>query len=336
MLNLTDDIVELNRDVEPLIVQGTASRTRFFKSVADDKFTPLQFVHFSDIHAVLDLWNRTVEYINYYKEYISFGLHSGDYCGNNQQLYADFYNYGIPCDRPIYNCVGNHDTIYTRKWIKNTKESAHKLLFAPMNDDSVEGTVYLDCDFSMTYYKDFPKSNLRLIVLDQYYDIELQCEWLKNILNDAREKGLCVITSMHEPTAYVHDTFGVTFHSINDWKTVEGKIPICPFEPIIADFIKSGGCHIVNLVGHVHHDLFGMTDNGVLNSAVPSATNWDGWCDGKRIRGTRTYDCFNVVSIDANLGLLKIVRVGNNVDHYFRSQRSLCFDYINKKVISNN
>ena len=64
MLNLTDDIVELNRDVEPLIVQGTASRTRFFKSVADDKFTPLQFVHFSDIHAVLDLWNRIVEYIN--------------------------------------------------------------------------------------------------------------------------------------------------------------------------------------------------------------------------------------------------------------------------------
>ena len=93
----TDNIIDLNRDVEPLIVQGAASRTPFFK----DRYKTLQFVHFSDVHAVLDLWNRMVEYINYYKDYIDFAVHTGDYCGSSQDLYVDFYNYGTRCVRPL-------------------------------------------------------------------------------------------------------------------------------------------------------------------------------------------------------------------------------------------
>ncbi len=335
MISLTDNVIELNRDMEPYIIQGSATRPVPFKSKFGDRFKPLQFVHFSDIHAVLDLWNRMVEYVNYYRNYIDFVIHTGDYCGNNQALYADFYNYGTQCDRPIYNCVGNHDTIITRKWVKNTKESTHKLLFAPMNDDS-SNVNFLECDYSMTYYKDFPDSNIRLIVLDLYYDIELQCEWLKETLEDAKGKGMCVITAMHEPSGEIKDTFGVTFHTKNDYPSLVGIHKQQPFEPIIADFISQGGCHICNLVGHEHHDMFGLTDAGILNIVVQSATNWNGWCDGKRIRGTRTYDCFNVVSIDANLGLLKIARIGNNTDHFFRSQRALCYDYINKKIIYND
>lgn len=74
----------------------------------------------------------------------------------------------------------------------------------------------------MTYYKDFPESNIRLIVLDLYYDIEIQGEWLKNILEEAKEKGLCVITATHEPTAEVFNTFDVTFHAKNDYPGLLG------------------------------------------------------------------------------------------------------------------
>lgn len=330
-----ENIIELNKDLEPLIIQGSATRTRFFKTKFGDCYKPLQFVHFSDIHAVLDLWNRIVDFINYYQDYIDFGIHTGDYCGNNQDLYVDFYNYGTACDRPIYNCVGNHDMFKTREWIINTKESAYEKLFAPVNDESAD-VNFLKCDFSMSYYKDFPESNIRMIVLDLYNDLELQCEWLKKILDEAKEKGLCVVTAMHEPIGAVNNTYGVTFHTLNDYVSLCGKDASTPFEEIVADFIAQGGCHICNLSGHVHHDQFGLTDAGILNTSVPCATNWDGWCDGKRIRGTRTYDCFNVISIDTNLGLLKIVRVGNNRDHYLRSQRSLCFDYIHRTVIYND
>lgn len=142
MFCLTDNIIELNRYMEPYIIQGSATRPRFFKSKVEDKFIPLQFVHLSDIHARIEMWNRMVEYVNYYSEYIDFAIHTGDYCGNNQDLYADCYNYGIKCKRPIYNCVGNHDIVKSRKHYINTKESVHKLLFAPMDDESSDAQAH--------------------------------------------------------------------------------------------------------------------------------------------------------------------------------------------------
>ena len=325
------DIIELNRDVESFIVQASATRTQSFK----DPYTPLQFVHLADAHNVLDLWNRMVEYVNHYKNYISFALHTGDYCGNSQAAYTDFYNEGIPCERPILNCVGNHDTIKTKFEDKpiQPKEITHALLFNHTENWDVN---FMDIPSSMTYYKDFEESNVRLIVLDDYYHIDEQRLWLAERLREALERNLCVITAMHETTDHVNDTFGVTFHSIEDYVSITGKLrPLPFFEEEIVKFIDRGGIFICNLAGHHHHDLFGLTDAGVLNVAVPCATSWPHWCDGKRIKGTRTYDCFNVVSVDANLHHLKLVRVGDNCDHFMRIKRTLCYDYLNRRVIFN-
>lgn len=332
-MEFTDNIIELNRDVEPFVIQASATRSEFFKSKFGDPFKPLQFVHLSDVHFVLDLWNRMVEYVNHYHKYIEFAIHTGDYCGNSQEVYSDCYGEGTPCVRPIFNCVGNHDTIETKfATALQPKETTHALLFNKTDDWNVN---FLDCPYSMSYYKDFPESNVRLIVLDLYYDIEPQKKWLDTLLAEAKEKNLYVVTAMHQPTGEVQDTYGVTFHTVNDYVGLNGAEKSVVFEEQIAKFIREGGCHVCNLAGHLHHDVFGLTDAGVLNVCVPSATSWDKWCDGKRVKGTRTYDCFNVVSIDANLGLLKIVRVGDNVDHYLRVKRALCFDFKNRKVISN-
>lgn len=332
----TDDIIELNRDVEPFIIQGSASRTRFFKNKPEkyaDKYSVLQFVHCSDMHNVPDLWDRMVKYINHYSEYISFAIHTGDYCGNTQESYTDFYSSCTKCVHPILNCVGNHDTNSfdsDKKRFCNTKKSTHDLLF---NHKEEFDAVFCDCDYSMTYYKDFPESSIRIIVLDLYYDIDLQEKWLCDVLADAKNNGLSVITAMHQPTGPMNNSFGVTFHTLNDYEGLIGRNKQLPFEPIIADFIQSGGKFICNLAGHDHHDGFGFTDAGVLNVIVESGTCWDGWCDGKRIKGTRTYDAFNVVSVDVNLGLLKLVRVGDNADNYLRIKRTLCYDYINGKIV---
>ena len=106
------------------------------------------------------------------------------------------------------------------------------------------------------------------------------------------------------------------------------------FEDVIADFISRGGKFVCNLAGHDHVDQFGYTERGVLNVVIACGTTWDKLCDLKRVRGTKSMDCFNVVAVDADLGLLKLVRVGANVDHYLRKKTALCFDYINKRVIS--
>ncbi|MBQ4050215.1 MAG: hypothetical protein IJD13_01160 [Oscillospiraceae bacterium] len=319
-----ESILSLNKDVEPFVIQASALRTEFL----GNDYDILQFVHLSDLHANLEAWNRMVEYVNHYKDYISFGLHTGDYCGGIQEEFHDCYVEGEPCVRPILNCVGNHDTVSGHTGKMEGPDIPHRQLFGHTEN---WGAVFMPGEYSMTYYRDFPESNIRLVVLNLYYDLEEQVEWLKRILDDTREKGMHLLTAMHEPSAQITDKFDVTFQSLNVTEPNDTHV----FDAVIAEFKAKGGIHITNLVGHNHADNFGFTDNGVLNTIVECAADWAGWCDGKRVRGTRTYDCFNVVSVDVNRGIFKLVRVGDNADHYLRIKRTLCYDYIHGKVIFN-
>ena len=109
---------------------------------------------------------------------------------------------------------------------------------------------------------------------------------------------------------------------------------ISKFDKVIGDWKKTGGVHVANFAGHEHSDFIGYTENGVLNVCVQAATDNILWTDGKRVEGTRTWDCFNVVSVETSTGTLKLIRVGNNSDHYLREKKILSYDYINKKIIS--
>lgn len=321
-------IIEQNLDMEPFVIQGTAKRSKFF----GDKYLPLQFVHLSDVHAKPELWERMTEYVDYYKDYISFALHTGDYCGASQEFYVDFYNECSPCTRPVLNCTGNHDTYKTREILSSTKETVHGLLFGARDS---WGADFMSGDFSMTYCKDFESANVRLIVLDMYYGGDEQLCWLKYVLADAREKGYHVLTAAHEITSPITKKSDVTFNRLDDVESLGGNsVRHNDIEKAIVDFKARGGTHVCHLAGHEHSDIFGHTDSGILNAVVPCATDWDGWCDGKRVRGTRTYDCFNVVSVDVNQSLIKLIRIGNNTDHFLRSRRALCYDYANDRVIS--
>jgi hypothetical protein len=345
-MQMENSIIEFNKDVEQFVIQASASRSEHhFKNDFGDKFTPLEFVHTADIHADIDVWNRMVEYVNHYNKYISFVLHTGDFCGGSQKIYRDMYAEGKECLMPIYNCPGNHDCVYDGSdWEKPTdKAMVHRLLYSHTENWNV---TFMDCKNSMSYYKDFPDSNIRLIVLDLYYDVWKARGWLRNILNDANKKQLHVITAMHERTNYIKDNLGVKYGTIDDYTAVNELFELrretlsfdhrnrVTFEDIIAEFIKNGGTYVCNLAGHEHVDEFGITDMGILNVVVAIGTRWDGLGDMKRVDNTKSMDCFNVVAVDTDLGLLKIIRVGANVDHYLRKKTALCFDYINKKVIS--
>lgn len=327
-----ESILTLNKDVEPYVIQAAGGRLGWYR----DKYKPLQFVHFSDIHARMELWNRMVEYVNCYSDNISFALHTGDYCGAAHHVYRDFYTYGTACKRPVMNCVGNHDTYLDISRAAATKAQIHEKLF-PYTENW--DATFMEGEASLNYYKDFPDSGIRLIVLDLYHDIEQQCDWLKGLLADAKEQQLSVITAMHELTAEIIEPAPVNFHSIlRETGTPENAVePMreSPFEDILADFVDDGGKHICNLAGHFHHDLFGYTKRGLLNIVVECATDFASHTDGRRTRGTKCYDCFNVISLDVNIGLLRIVRVGNPADMFLRSKKVLCYDYINRKVISN-
>lgn len=319
-----ESILTQNRDVEPFVIQASAQRTEFL----GNDYDVLEFVHFSDLHATIENWNRLVEYVNHYKDYISFALHTGDYCGGIQEEYHDCYAEGLSCVRPILNCVGNHDTV--SKNIPGTTDPAlpHALLFGHTEN---WGVTFMPGASSMTYYKDFPQANVRLVVLNLYYDLAEQTTWLQTLLDDTLAKGLHLFTAMHEPSAAITRKLDVTFQTLTDFAPNRTHC----FDAVLADFKARGGIHIANLAGHNHSDAFGLTDGGILNVAVECASDWAGWCDSKRVRGTKSYDCFNVVSVDTNRGILKLVRVGDNADYFLRIKRTLCYDYLRGRVIFN-
>ena len=321
------DIIYLNKDIEPFVIQASEGLGRNFNDITE----PLTFTHFSDIHARQELWDRIIEYNNYYSEYLKFSIHTGDYCGGNRLAYIDLYANGSPCAIPVFNCVGNHDT-YLSDSRTGDKQTTYNLLFNHSNDWNV---VFMDIDNSMTYYKDFTEEKIRFIVLDYYYDIDEQCTWLLERLNGAKSLGYHVITCMHEMTNVITDKLDTTFQTIDDFESLGGnKYSISEFDKVIGDWIQDGGVHVANFAGHEHSDFIGYTENGVLNVCVQAATDDIIWTDGKRVRDTKTWDCFNVVSVEVSTGILKLIRIGNNSDHYLREKKVLSYDYINKRIIS--
>ena len=256
------DIVTLNKEQEVNLIQSGALRSQFFK----DTHKPLVFIHFSDIHAALPLWNRVAEFMNYYQEYIAFALMTGDYCEDSQKRYVDLYGNGIKTKNPILNCAGNHDTCADETHGKATKQSVYQLLFAT-TDTKSWGVTFMEGDCSMTYYKDFPESNIRLVVLDYYYDIDVQAEWLTGILEESKENGYQVITAMHEVSHPIVNKVECTFQTRNDYERLGGNRSKSKFETVIHRFKQDGGTHICNLVGHEHSDMIGQLRWLIVESA---------------------------------------------------------------------
>ena len=321
------DIITLNKDVEPFVIQASDGLGQMFT----DKTKPLVFTHFSDIHTKQELWNRIIDYNNYYSDYLKFSIHTGDYCGANRLSYIDLYANGKPCDIPIFNCVGNHDTFLSDN-SKGDKKTTHDLLF---NHTNKWDAHFMDNENSMTYHKDFPDNKIRLIVLDYYYDIDEQCTWLLERLNGAKSLNYHVITCMHEMSNTIINKLDTTFQTIDNFELLGGnKNSKSKFDKVIGDWIKQGGVHVANFAGHEHSDFIGYTENNVLNVCVQAATDNTIWTDGKRVQGTKTWDCFNVVSVETSTGTLKLIRVGNNSDHYLREKKILSYNYIDKRIIT--
>ena len=330
------EISRLNKPVEQMVYNLTKGRA----SVFGDDYTPLEFIHFSDVHQASDLWKRICDYMDEYHNQIPFALHTGDYVKASELQYTDLYAVQSPSDGYILNCVGNHDTYADNSG--TTIESASTVFSRLFNHISNWGVTFGTATNAMYYYKDFADEGIRLIVIDQYYWDDAENTWFRNLLDDAITNDLAVITAGHVCSAPLpmNKRVDCTFTTYDAWNQGVSELVIVQnagFDDILKDFVVAGGEFICHLSGHFHHDIMGYTENDILNVVIECATNdHAGWCDSERIVGTKGYDCFNIVSVDRSLHTIRLVRVGNNFDFYGREKNVLCYDYLNKQVITNN
>ena len=327
-----NSIVSQNDNKIPEIQQLIYGRPTFIG--ADH---PMSFIHFSDIHARQNNWNRVCKFGNAYKDYFSFIIHTGDYVRNDQSNAVDLYSNGVASELPLLNVVGNHD-IYSNFVNRTVAEQATTRGIVFPSDTSDWGVTFGSASDAMYYYKDFATEKVRLIVLDLYYNSSEQQTWLADVLAEAKTNGYHVITATHEVTKPITTWSDNTFCSRDAAAlTATGlNVSSTPFDAIIKSFKDGGGVHIANICGHEHVDLMGKTVNGIMNIVISTSLGLDDTAsDANRVEGTVTNDCINCIGVNTNAGILKIVRIGCDTDHYLRSRKTLCYDYINDQIIAN-
>ena len=326
-------IEDLNPEAETIVQALKTTYPENAQNYFSPVYDPITFLHFSDIHRNATLWKRIGEYMDYHNSDIEFGIMTGDYVEDNQTEYTDLYNAYTPY-QPLYNCVGNHDTYEDNNHQTASKSSVYNKLF---NHQTNWNVTFAPLSNSMTYYKDFSNKKIRMIVLDNYYDIEAQLTWLANTLADAKTLGYSVITFSHQVTDAPHDKVNCTFQTLIPYEDGNfSSVVYTPFDDVIADFKNNGGKHIAHFSGHEHENWFYKTESGVLNISIQNAGTYMGWSEGYRKPYTKSWDCFNVVGIDINFGIIKIVRLGANVDAYNRTLNVITYDYTHDTVIFNS
>ena len=234
--------------------------------------------------------------------------------------------------------VGNHDawSVVGGPTVASEQECYTRYI-APF----VESWNVVSVDNKCYYYKDYNSDGsypVRLIVLDCMHLDSSQESWLADVLSVARTNNYTVIIAVHYTPSPMRDstidnssTFTCYEASSNStsWATVVNA------ESIVQDFIDRGGRFACWLCGHYHTDIIGRSLNGQLFISVERAnTTLSGTYDA-RVEGTKTRDSFNVFSIDAAAGYIRLYRIGNDVDRTLRPKVSLCYDYINRKGIYN-
>lgn len=316
---------------------------------------PLTLLWFTDIHRWQLPLNRIIEFKKYLAglEILDDTIVTGDLVRNASSEGSTFTSFwdGTQGTEDILIALGNHDHYAqsTEPHGRATFEDLDALFFG--NIDSWGVVRQSNYPF---YYKDYTGQGVRLIVADTFVkQSEVDQEaWLTSVLDDAKTSGLAVVIACH----YLILNSSAEINSVdiydNAWSnnlardtgttTMDYESTDCDIVKCVADFIEDGGTFLCYMIGHTHTDIVshptGHPDQLIINCASASpdrdhetklTTN-----DLPRYADTRTQDCFNVITFDAENKLVKCVRVGANVNMYQIPRTAFAYDAANHTFIN--
>lgn len=329
-------IVSLNSDVSAKLHQA---RRRLNVGANGYQSLPniLTLLHFSDIHGHSDNLKRIMDFKNEYASMLDDAICTGDimpgWFGNN----FDFWD--ARTDGTVLTCIGNHDSLNNSSFVWTdtvSQEDLYDRFIGPYaeawgNDaHTTEGNTY--------YYKDYPSSMMRLIVLDTTIrdttEMAAQVAWLSNTLDAAKSSGYAVVCAEHFPAmnaTKIPCTFTSVTRSIGNvemsgyaWGTAYDDL-----QDAVQDFIDAGGEFTCWLCGHTHTDFIVYNPNYPRQTFVTVTTAQVEaiYEDAARIVGDKSQDAFNLVSFDTASHMVKIIRVGQDRDCYLRHLGTLTLNY---------
>lgn len=297
-------------------------------------------LHFTDIHGDGENLSRIKEFKDAYSGYLDAVIHTGDNVYENWSDSFDFW--GEAGAGEFLNTLGNHD--FYKKWgtAQNgivPARDAYDRIFAPyVSSWGVTQPGSAEDKALMYYYKDIEKgqgsenSKVRLIVLDEYHWDETQITWLKAVLESARINDFAVVIARHEG----FDADPLKNNPFTSLEHIGSADDLMEAQIAVDEFIQAGGEFVVWLGGHGHQDAVGRLPsypNQIVFLGELAGINWSGWGDSWREKGTKSQDCFTLISIDRFEKVVRFVRVGNDMDRYGRSKETMSYNYATAEVI---
>lgn len=295
---------------------------------------PLTLLHFSDLHADANALYRIVSFAESNPDLVDDIICTGDMVAGT---YASITSWWDP---KVMTCIGNHDcasydpdTGYDWTALSMADRDAYYIAPFESNWDIMHtsGTSY--------YYKDYTDQKVRLIVMDDmlYNDngaeATAQTAWLASLLADAITNGYHVIIGIHAPhggSELIRCSF--TFY---DWNSPMPTRSDCNTPQTVIDTVANAitnGLHFVGyIVGHIHQDFVwdAENDKSQLMYAITTAnTNTEAQWEMSGQDRSEDVDAFNLVTIDTNRTLVKIIRGGGaDIDNHMRTRKAICFNY---------
>ena len=107
-----------------------------------------------------------------------------------------------------------------------------------------------------------------------------------------------------------------------------------PIADVIHAWMNNGGKYVVWLSGHTHSEYFYYPAKypDMLCLGLPQAGNTSGNNEADRSQDLFSHSCANLLVIDTQNSLLKIIRFGKTLNKYFYNQTKLCYNYSSKAV----
>ena len=305
---------------------------------------PLCFLHFSDIHGDKKRLQNIIEFKEYYSDYIADIIHTGDMVKYYSTDGITFWD-EVDGAEDILNVIGNHDTLVGSTWIGMTMAEAFTTYFSPYISNwgvtNTSGNTY--------YYKDYTDNHVRLIVLDIMHQSADQLAWFVSTLAGARTANLHVIVAVHSRAHWLFTSHVTSWddkplvpsytagYSDTSASTYPENLSD-DYADAVDDFMTNGGYFICWIHGHTHHKMFAQLqthpnqlDVSVENAGIPNFA----WTYVKaRIDGTKSEDCFNVLAIDTESKVLRIMLVGATYDRFMRHADTISYNYETHTVLT--
>lgn len=308
-------------------------------------------IFFSDVHGSSENVKRIKEKaVSWKSQYVDCILNGGDTVQNFNSEGLDWYNQLVQDSAiPFISAVGNHDAWSTNYWTWDNNENIYNLLTSKVKEYVPSIVQPTDVNTTHTNYYYYDTKNVRVIVLlsltftgsDEFYD-EAQDTWLKSVLADAKENNKAVIIMNHGPIdpkdseeIECNWTSKISWvNDVQDYQHMDNRIL-----ENVDSFIDSGGKFICYLAGHSHLDyiLRSKKHPRQMCLVITSARyNYDDSCKRSQSTSNMDYDSYNYIGVDLTHSVIKVQRIGMNTNAWMQEHNTMCWDFKNNKLISDN